>query len=102
MNKVMGMVRILLVGFGCIVLMAMYCIIQSQKQVKIIRVPDPNYVQNPYEAQERLKAQGLYDGKIDGIWGKETDRAYCDWAAMQEFRQYKISVASTPRAIEGR
>ncbi len=83
MNKVMSMVRVLLVGFGCVVLIGMYCIIQTQKQAKTIRVPDPNYVQNPYEAQERLKAQGLYYGKIDGIWGKETDRAYCDYMAIR-------------------
>lgn len=83
MNRIMSMVRVLLVGFGCVVLIGMWCIIQTQKQVKIIRVPDPNYVQNPYEAQERLKAQGLYDGKIDGIWGKNTDRAYCDYCAIR-------------------
>ena len=88
MNKIMSMVRTLLVGFGCVVLIAMYCIIQTQKQVKIIRVPDPSYVMNPFEAQERLKAQGLYDGKIDGIWGEKTDRAYCDYMAANSMRKY--------------
>ena len=53
---------------------------------KIIKVVDPNYVQCPAEAQERLKTQGLYDGKIDNIWGKETDKAYCDWCAIQTFK----------------
>ena len=51
--------------------------------VKLVPVQDPNYVQNPYEAQERLRAQGLYDGRIDGIWGKKTDKAYCDWCAIR-------------------
>lgn len=54
--------------------------------IKLVPVIDPNYVQCPAEAQERLKAQGLYDGKIDGIWGEKTDRAYCDWCAIQTFK----------------
>lgn len=83
MNKVMGTIRILLVGIGFIVLVAMFCIIQTQKRIKIIRVPDPNYIQCPAEAQERLKAQDLYEGKIDGIWGEETDKAYCDYCAIR-------------------
>lgn len=52
-------------------------------------LPDPNYVQNPYEAQERLKAQGYYKGKIDGKWGAQTDQAYCDYCAVQEFKRYE-------------
>lgn len=55
--------------------------------VKLVPIVDPNYVQNPYEAQERLKAQGLYDGKIDGLWGDKTDRAYCDYCAKREFER---------------
>jgi len=55
--------------------------------VKLVPTVDPNYVQCPAEAQERLKAQGLYDGKIDGIWGAETDKAYCDWCAIRSIEQ---------------
>lgn len=51
--------------------------------VKLVPVHDPNYVQCPAEAQERLKAQGLYDGKIDGIWGAKTDKAYCNYCAIR-------------------
>lgn len=54
--------------------------------VKLVPVIDPCYVQCPAEAQERLKVQGLYDGKIDGIWGAKTDKAYCDWCAIQTFK----------------
>ena len=50
---------------------------------KIVYIPDPNYVQNPYEAQQILKEMGLYNGKIDGIWGKESDKAYCDYCAIK-------------------
>lgn len=51
---------------------------------KIIYIQDPNYVQNIFEAQTRLKAQDLYSGKIDGIWGEGTDKAYCDYCAIRE------------------
>lgn len=54
--------------------------------VKLVPVIDPNYVQNPYEAQERLKAQGYYHGRIDGLWGPETDKAYCNWCGVQAIR----------------
>ena len=84
MNKVMAMIRILLVGFGCVVLVAMFCIIQTQKSKEIyIYIQDPNYVQPPCEAQRRLKEQGLYHGKIDNIWGPESDKAYCDYCAIE-------------------
>jgi len=84
MNKPMAMIRVLLVGIGCIVLMAMYCIIQTQKaKVVYIYIQDPNYIQSPFEAQERLKFQGLYDGKIDGIWGENSDKAFCNYMAIQ-------------------
>ncbi len=59
--------------------------------VKLVPVVDPNYVQNPYEAQERLKAQGLYDGKIDGLWGKKTDEAYCNWCGIQAMKRMEKS-----------
>lgn len=85
MTKVMSMIRILLVGFGCVVLVAIWCIIQEQKnqEPKIIYIQDPNYVQPPCEAQRRLKEQGLYHGRIDNIWGPESDKAFCDWCAIR-------------------
>lgn len=55
---------------------------------KVIYIQDPNYVQPPCEAQRRLKEQRLYQGRIDNIWGPETDKAYCDYCAI--------------RAVEGR
>ena len=50
---------------------------------KVVYIPDPNYVQSPFEAQQILKDMGLYHGKIDGIWGKESDKAYCDYRAIR-------------------
>lgn len=55
----------------------------SMTKPRIVYIQDPNYVQNIYEAQGRLKEQGLYDGKVDGIWGSGTDKAYCDWCAIR-------------------
>ena len=97
MNKAMAMIRVLLVGFGCVVLIAMWCIIETKKQVKIIRIPDPNYVQNIGEAQRRLKAQGLYDGPIDYKWGPKMEKAYCDYCAIQTFKDYKENIEKIAR-----
>ena len=58
----------------------------DDKEPQIIYIQDPNYVQPPCEAQKRLKEQGLYHGKIDNIWGPESDRAFCDYIAIQEFK----------------
>ena len=79
MNKVMSMVRILLVGFGCVVLVAMWCIIQTQQKVKIIRVPDPNYIPSAREIQQRLKDldDPRYDPNgVDGKIGPKTIKAW--------------------------
>ncbi len=50
---------------------------------EIVYIQDPLYVQPPCEAQRRLKEQGLYDGRIDGIWGEKTDKAFCDYMAIR-------------------
>ena len=76
------MIRVLLVGIGCIVIIGMYCIIKTQES-KVVYIQDPNYVQNIGEAQQRLKEQGLYHGKIDYIWGPLMDKAYCDYCAIE-------------------
>lgn len=88
MSMIRSMIRILLVGIGCVVLIGMWCIIQEQNNQppQIIYIQDPNYVQNIGEAQMRLKDQSLYHGKIDYIWGKETDRAYCDYMAIRAIK----------------
>lgn len=52
--------------------------------IKFVPVQDPNYVQGVCEAQERLKAQGLYHGRIDGLWRDETSRAYNDYCAIRD------------------
>lgn len=82
MNEVMGMIRILLVGIGFVVLVAMFCIIKTQEP-QIIYIQDPNYVQNIGEAQRRLKEQGLYHGKIDYIWGPKMEEAYCNYMGIR-------------------
>jgi len=85
MNNPMSMIRILLLGLGFVVLVAIYCIIQTQEP-QIIYIQDPNYVQNIGEAQMRLREQGLYSGKIDYIWGPIMDKAYCDYCAIREIK----------------
>ena len=62
--------------------------VKERREPRVILVPiqDPNYVQGVCEAQERLKVQNLYNGRIDGVWGKETERAFCNWCAIREFK----------------
>ena len=94
MNKAMSMVRVLLVGFGCVVLIAMYCIIQTQKQVKIIRVPDPNHIPSARQIQQSLKDldNPRYDpGPIDGIPGPKMIKGWDNYTCDQY----------TKRSIEG-
>ncbi len=90
----MSMVRILLVGFGCVVLVAMYCIIQTQQQVKIIRVPDPNYIPSAREIQQRLTDTGkerYNPGKIDGIIGKQSHQAWDNYT-MDEYAKKSFEI----------
>jgi len=70
-----------------VVLSIAYVKERREQRVILVPVQDPNYVQGICEAQERLKAQRLYNGRIDGVWGKETEKAYCDWAAIQTFKE---------------
>jgi len=73
-----GLLILLVTGFVCENRELKYQL--SQRQTRI-------YVQNPCEAQQILKDAGYYHGRIDGIWGKETEKAYCNWAAAQYFKE---------------
>jgi len=41
------------------------------------------------ETQEALKELGYYHGKIDGIWGPKTERAFCNYQAAKYFKAEK-------------
>ena len=60
--------------------------IKERREPRVICIPvqDPNYVQGICEAQRRLKAQGLYHGRIDGIPGPKFKKAYCDYCAIRD------------------
>lgn len=90
MNKVMSMVRVLLVGFGFVVLVAMWCIIQTQRQVKIIRVPDPK-IPSAREIQQRLTDLNdpRYDPNgVDGWIGKDSRMAWDNYTCDQYAKEY--------------
>lgn len=95
MNKAMGMIRILLVGIGCIVLVAMWCIIETQEaNVVYIYVQDPN-IPSARQIQQSLKDfnDPRYNpGKVDGIIGKKSIVAWDNYTCDQYAK----------RAIEGR
>lgn len=86
MNKAISMIRILLVGIGCIVLVAMYCIIQTQKsKVIYIYVQDPK-IPSARRIQQRLKEldNPRYDpGKLDGIPGPNTMEGWNNYTKDQ-------------------
>jgi len=44
-----------------------------------------NIPQSIGQTQKILQELGFYKGRIDNIWGKNTDRAFCDWCAEQHF-----------------
>jgi len=52
-------------------------------------VPDPVpvHISNIAEIQEQLRDAGYYPGPIDGKWGPQTDRAYCDYQAAEYFKK---------------
>ena len=94
MSKVMSMIRILLVGIGCIVLVAMYCIIQTQK-AQVVYIFDTN-IPSAFEIQQKLKDLNdpRYDpGKVDGVIGKKSITAWdnftCDQFAKQALEAEK-------------
>lgn len=67
--------------------------LSEQKTVRIIRIPDPNYIPSPMEIQQALKDlnEPRYDpGRIDGIIGRESQAAWDnyinDQSAIKEFR----------------
>ena len=67
-----------------IIVVGVLSIVTNRPEPQIIYIQDPNYVQPPCEAQSRLKEQGLYHGRIDNIWGPESDKAFCDYCAIRE------------------
>jgi len=73
-----------LVGISFVVAVGIYCARSTAPRPIIRYIEDTNKVYNIFEMQERLQSQGLYKGKIDGIWGPQTDRTYCDYCAIKE------------------
>ena len=39
------------------------------------------------DIQRFLKAEGLYEGKIDNVWGPGTERAWCNWCAVRSIER---------------
>jgi len=88
----MAMIRILLVGFGCVVLIAMYCIIKTQ-EAKIVYIQDPN-IPSQREIQQRLEdlKNPRYDPNgVDGWIGTDSRTAWDNYTKDQHAK----------RAIEG-
>lgn len=84
----MATLRVLLVGLAFVVFTGIYCHQQQaiQDSKELAQGGDTEYVQNVYEAQEKLAELGYHTGKIDGKWGPATDLAYANWCASRYFK----------------
>ena len=88
----MAMIRILLVGFGCVVLVAMWCIIKTQ-EANTVYIQDPN-IPSQREIQQRLEDldNPRYDPNgVDGWIGTDSRTAWDNYTCDQHAK----------RAIEG-
>ena len=78
--------RTILLGMAIIAAVGLYCHL-----VHDTIDPGPTveavHISNITEIQEQLRAAGYYHGAVDGKWGPQTDRAYCDWCAAQSFKK---------------
>ena len=84
MKAIRNFIFSLAVAALIVVCIGQYCALAHKKRPAVIYIQDPNYVQNIGEAQQRLKEQGLYHGKIDYIWGPLMDKAYGNWCGIRE------------------
>ena len=77
--------RTILLGLAIIAAVGLYC--HLSQPVVIEPVPQPIHISNITEIQEQLRDAGYYIGVIDGKWGPQTDRAYCNYCASQYFKK---------------
>lgn len=83
--NILAFLVILSMGFACGFVVARNY--RNTQIVKLVPTENLNKVYNIFEMQERLKAQGLYGGKIDGLWGPLMDKAYCDYCAIRAIEE---------------
>ena len=81
----MSLVKIVMIGIIIILAVGMYCQSRQMSKVEPAIVTEP-HISNITEIQEQLRDAGYYSGRIDGKWGKLTDRAYCNWCASKSFK----------------
>ena len=49
----------------------------GQRRIEYVEVP-----MGVSDTQRFLQAEGLYHGKIDNVWREQTERAWCDYMAV--------------------
>ena len=87
MNKLIQLMVVLIIGLTSIIIAGKVCEITTKAKVAETKLAEiQSYIPNICEIQQKLTEAGYYNGCIDGIWGKETDMAYCNWAAAQHFK----------------
>lgn len=86
MNKMKVLVTLLILACG--VFVVLLCrVVTENYQLKFDLQQVQSHIQHPYESQQKLKDAGYYHGKIDGIWGEQTKKAYGNWCASQYFKE---------------
>lgn len=83
--KTTGWFHSYLVGLLCVAAIGLGTwYLSTKEQAPKIVIREDTKIRCISETQEQLRNAG-FDIDIDGKWGPETDRAYCDYQAKQYF-----------------
>jgi len=82
----MKTVRTILLGLAIIAAVGLYCYMVHDS-IDPEPLPTAIHISNITEIQEQLRDAGYYNGFIDGKWGPQTDRAYCNYQAAKYFKK---------------
>ena len=85
----MKTVRTILLILAIMATGAVFGLCSHRLMIQPPQAPEPVHVHisNITEIQEQLRDAGYYHGVIDGKWGPQTDRAYCDYYATKSFKK---------------
>jgi len=82
-GKLKGLLISLFLGL-LFVAAAAYITWKETEGPRVIYIKDEQ-IRSIYETQRQMQEHG-YDVQVDGIWGKKTEKSYCDWCAKQSFK----------------
>lgn len=74
--------KLLMTLFSILFLAFLFLGVRKKSQEQIVH---PIFIRSIGETQQQLKDAGFYHGRIDYIWGPNTERAYCNYKAAQSW-----------------